>query len=371
MNVPALVEEFTRTLYEEIDYLAEGRNAETFAANFEGQPGILVPKVIWTHTTRRVLTLENVTGIKITDYDAISEAGIDRGEVATRLLDTYLQQIFKDGFFHADPHPGNLFVRACESDKNQDDHSPNWQLTFVDFGMVGRIPPKTRAGIREMLIGVGLRDTGRVVKSYQMLGILLPGADLERIEEAGEELFNRFWGKNMTELTQVDYNDMEDYAREFGDLIYTLPFQVPQDIIFLVRAVGILSGMCTGLDPNFNVWGHLAPFSQKLMTEEILGQSKNWIEEIGGVARRILAFPGRIDSLLDKLERGKLVVQNPDLTKELRRLEAAIGRFSATLISISLLFLAVWLYLSGEIWLAGVFLLGSLATWIWSIFRRR
>jgi len=109
-NVPALIDEFTRILYEEIDYLAEGRNAETFAENFKQRPGVHIPAVFWTHTTRRVLTLEDVSAIKITDFDAITAAGIERAGVADRLLDIYLKQIFEDGFFHADPHPGNLFV---------------------------------------------------------------------------------------------------------------------------------------------------------------------------------------------------------------------------------------------------------------------
>ncbi len=110
-NVPELINEFTRILFQEIDYLSEGRNAETFAANFKDYPGVRVPHVCWTHTTRRVLTLENVFAIKITDYPAIEAAGVRREEVAGRLLDTYLKQIFEDGFFHADPHPGNLFVQ--------------------------------------------------------------------------------------------------------------------------------------------------------------------------------------------------------------------------------------------------------------------
>ena len=120
-NIPGLITEFTRVLYEEIDYLAEGKNAEIFAANFSNDPGVLVPKVIWTHTTKRVLTLEDVRAIKITDYDEITAAGISRSEVAGRLLNTYLKQIFEDGFFHADPHPGNLFVKPL--DKTDDGSS--------------------------------------------------------------------------------------------------------------------------------------------------------------------------------------------------------------------------------------------------------
>ena len=109
-DIPALFREFAKTLYEEIDYQAEAQNAETFAENFCERPGVCVPRIVWSHCTNRILVLEDVSAIKITDYDAITAAGIDRGEVAQRLIETYLQQIFVDGFFHADPHPGNLFV---------------------------------------------------------------------------------------------------------------------------------------------------------------------------------------------------------------------------------------------------------------------
>ena len=175
-NIPGLIAEFTRTLYEEIDYLAEGRNAETFAANFSNDPGVLVPKVIWTHTTKRVLTLQDVRGIKITDYDEITTAGINKSEVASRLLNTYLKQIFEDGFFHADPHPGNLFVKPLEPVSEISNHR-EWLLTFIDFGMVGRMRPEIRDGLRELLIGIGLQDAQRVVKLIKFLAYFY----LERI----------------------------------------------------------------------------------------------------------------------------------------------------------------------------------------------
>lgn len=363
-DVPALLDEFTRTLYEEMDYLAEGRNAETFAANFANQSTILVPKVIWTHTTQRVLTLENVQGIKINDYEAITAAGIDREEVASRLLDTYLQQIFQDGFFHADPHPGNLFVRIIPLDKTQSWKSPGWQLTFIDFGMVGRIPPRTRAGFRELLIGVGMRDAERVAKAYQMLDILLPGADLELIEKAEEVIFDRFWGKNMAEMTQVNVEEMREYTRQFRDLIYNMPFQIPQDIIFLVRAVGILSGMCTGLNPEFNVWEHLAPYSKQLIAEEVTNIREEWMTELSNFARKLLAYPGRMDKIIEKLESGKLVVRDPELTGEVKKLELAIWRMTIMLLIAIMILAVVLLYLANEKWLAGIFSFGTIAAWI-------
>jgi predicted unusual protein kinase regulating ubiquinone biosynthesis (AarF/ABC1/UbiB family) len=357
VNIPALLDEFTRTLYEEVDYLAEGRNAETFAANFRDFPGVRVPRVFWTHTSKRVLTLENVGAIKITDYPAVTAAGIDRRQVASRLLKTYLKQIFEDGFFHADPHPGNLFVTPLAApDMAQ---AEDWLLTFIDFGMVGRISPKTRAGARELLIAVGTRDAGRVIKAYQMLGMLLPGADLALLERANQQMFDRFWGKSMNELQQVDMSEMVNFAIEFRDLLYGLPFQVPQDLIFLGRCVGILSGMCTGLDPELNVWDELAPFARKLLAEEIGSGPKAWFDELGELARKLLALPTRTTALLEKAERGELEVRAPQLVTEIRRLSQAVRRVGGAIIFAALLIGAVQLFLAGEAIFSGVLLGGA------------
>jgi len=292
-DVPALIAEFAGILAEEVDYLAEGRNAELFAENFRGNPGIRVPCVIWSHTTKRALTLENVLAIKITDYEAISNSGISRAKVASRLLDTYMKQIFEDGFFHADPHPGNLFVYLPPPGANpkQNEQEPNWQLTFVDFGMVGHIPTNTRDGMREMLIGVGTQDAARVVKSYQMLGLLLPNADLQLLEKAEARVFERFWGKNMMELSQVSPEEVRQFTGEFRELLYNMPFQIPQDFIFLARTVGILSGMCTGLDPKFNVWEHIAPYATKLIAEEAWTNRDAWFAELVTVLKTLAGLP--------------------------------------------------------------------------------
>ena len=369
-NIPALIAEFSRTLYEEIDYLAEGRNAETFAANFKDEPGVLVPRVVWTHTTRRVLTLEDVGGIKITDYDQITAVGIDRHEVANRLLNTYLKQIFEDGFFHADPHPGNLFVRLAPANNQAQLGGPAWQLTFVDFGMVGRITPQARAGMRDMLIGIGTRDTDRVLTSFEKLGFLLPGADLELLRKAEQEMFDRFWGKSMNELIQVKMEEMVDIAYDFRDLLYDLPFQIPQDIIFLGRAVGILSGMCTGLSADFNVWEALAPYSKKLVADEGIGSVDRLLEEIGKVARRLVSLPARAETLLGKLEHGELVTRDPQLAHQVERLEGAIKQAANSVVFAALLIAAVQCYLAGQTSLAVALSLGS-GLALLGVFRRR
>ena len=361
-NVPALLGEFERILYEEIDYLAEGRNAETFGVNFANRPDVCVPRVFWPQTTRRVLTLEDVFAIKITDYDAISAAGVARGEVARRLFDVYMEQIFKHEIFHADPHPGNLFVCPAEDG--------NWQLTFVDFGMVGRVPPKMRAGLREGVIGAGMQDTARLLRAYQLLGVLLPQADTGLIEKIDQALFDRFGGKSMGELSQIDHAEIRELANEFRELIYDMPFQLPEDLILLGRCVAILSGMCTGLNPDFNVWDAIAPVTKELIAEETVGGWEFWRDEAVDLLKTGLVLPKRLERTLALIEKGQMQVRVPELSDHLRRLEVGLARLMAALVFSALLMGGIQVYLAGEMRLGGVLLGGAALALLWAFLRR-
>lgn len=365
-DIPSLLDEFTRILHEEIDYLAEGRNAETFAANFEDRPGVRVPRVIWSLTTQRVLTLEDVYAIKITDYQAIARAGIDRKQVASRLFQTYLRQIFEDNFFHADPHPGNLFVSPNPTPEDP----ASWQLTFVDFGMVGHVPPEIRAGLRELVIAVGTQDAERLVRSYQMLGILLPHADLSLLKEAEAKAFERFWGKSMTELTEISLEEVLEFAREFRQIIYSLPFQIPQNLILLGRTVALLSGMCTSLDPLFNPWESIAPFAQRLVKEEMSSMWEVWINELIDLGRLLFNIPQRLDRVLCQIQQGEVVVNVPGISGQLSRLELATRRLVGALIFAALLMGGLQLYLSGVMIFSGVLLVGATIALGWVILSR-
>ncbi|MDI6769178.1 MAG: AarF/UbiB family protein [Anaerolineales bacterium] len=369
VDVRALIEEFATTIHEEIDYLAEGRNAETFRANFEDHPRVHVPRVVWDHTTRRVLTLEDVFAIKITDYAAISAAGIQRGEVARQLLDTYLKQIFEDGFVHADPHPGNLFVTPVTA--RTGDGNTDWKLTFVDFGMVARVPTNLRDGLRELVISVGTRDAARLVRSYQTLDILLPGADLKLIEQAEAKMFELFWGKSMSELRQISHKDMHRFAYQFRELMYTMPFQFPQNLLMLGRTVAILSGMCTGLDADFNLWTNLAPYAQKLVSEEAGSNWRVWLEEVGEVLKTLIAIPSQAGRVLAQMERGELLVQAPQINRQLTYLEKAIYRLIGSLLFVSLMLGGVLLYNAGNGLFAGILLAASALALLWTMFFAR
>jgi predicted unusual protein kinase regulating ubiquinone biosynthesis (AarF/ABC1/UbiB family) len=350
-DVPALLEAFETILYQEIDYLNEGRNIEIFSSNFTGVAGVRVPKVVWANTTKRVLTLEDIGGIKINDFEKITTSGISRKEVASRLLDIYFKQIFEDGFFHADPHPGNLFVLAPEfSEKG----NGRWELALVDFGMMGVINPNTRQGLREMLVAIATRDTAKMIEAYKTLDVLLPDANLDLLERADQVLFERFWGKSYGELREISSQEVTEFLSEFRELVFNMPFQVPHDLIFLARAVGLLSGLCAGLDPHFNVWEHMAPYAQKIVyNKNIDGSVENlssWIpqimKEFGKYFQRLYAFPVRAEAVLSQIEQGNLHVHDPVLSDRIHKLTQAVWYISTAIIFSGLVLGAVQLYLN-------------------------
>ncbi len=334
-DVIALVEEFAITTREEIDYLAEGSNAETFASNFAHAPHVHVPDVVWELSTRRVLTLEDVAAIKIGDYDAITAAGIDRADVAQALLDTFMQQIFEDGFFHADPHPGNLFITPLDGTDEQGKR--NWKLTFIDFGMVGRVPENLRSGLREMLLAIVTQDGSRLIRSFKTLNVLLPTADSKAIELASLQLFERFGNMSVSELKQIDPNELMGFGLQFQELLRELPFQLPENLLLLGRAVAILSGMCSGLEPSFNVWTAIAPFASTLLGDEKTSTFDTVISEGTNILKTVVALPGRMDRVLTQMERGEFSVRTPRLEFRVRGVERAVRRASNAIIFAALL----------------------------------
>lgn len=342
-DLDALYDEFADVVHMELDYVREAEHLLAFREMYAGDPEILIPAVYQAFSGRRVLVMEDVYAIKITDFEDIRAAGIDPADVAARLINAYLRQIFEEEIFHADPHPGNLFVEP------QEDGS--WRLVFVDFGMVGQLPETVKAGIRELLVAVSFRDMDRLMTAYQDLGLILPGADLERIKQAEGELMERFWGKSVREITQIDPREMHDFAHEYMDLLYELPIQVPVDLLFLGRCVAILSGICTGLDPEFNPFEWFVPYAEKLV-----GSGSDWFRELLQQLRKqgavLLELPGKINDALVKLGNGELIVMArpaPELQIQFRRMATLGPRIIAAILSTGFMATAAILYVGAAI----------------------
>ena len=316
-NTPALLDEFARTLWEELDYASEAGNAERFARIHADNEQIMIPAIYRDHTTRRVLTLENVETLKMANIASLINAGIDPKAVADVLLDAYFKQVFEEGFFHADPHPGNLFVRPLENWRGEPGTRP-FRIIFVDFGMVGDIPNLMGDNLRKVMIAVMQRDARQLVETYQDLGFMLPGADIDRIVEAQATVLNRIWGRKLLEISRPDPKEVQELSSEFRDLLFDFPFQIPQDFIYLGRAFGMVVGLVSQLNPEINAWHQVEKYGQELLqvqrSEQIRELNTDLIIE--GL-RPYLEMPPRILRLLEMAESGRLVVQNrPDTTMQ-------------------------------------------------------
>ena len=318
-NVPALMEEFAYTLWEELDYESEADNAERFARMYADHERVYIPAVYRQHSTKRVLVLENVEGLKVNDLVALEAAGIDPKEVAAVVFDAYFQQFFRESFFHADPHPGNLFIRPrTDIPWTSDDGPRPFWLIFIDFGMVGHIRENVSDNLYKLLISVIQRDGSQLTEAYNNLGFFLPGSDLERIAEAQTILLERIWGRNLMELAQPDPQEVQELGQEFRDILFEFPFQIPQDFIYLGRAIGMMSGLMTSLDPEINPWYLIEQYGRQLMSEQRV--EFTW-ETVLGLIRPYLATPGRVRKLLEDAEKGRLRLQTKPDRETLRRLE--------------------------------------------------
>ncbi|MGV9194223.1 ABC1 kinase family protein [Microbacterium sp. MC2] len=331
VDAPALVEEFARTSGEEIDYLHEAGNAERFADMFAGDPRVGAPVVAWERTTRRVLTLSDVTAVKIGDTVALRAAGIDPAQVAMVFAEIMLDQVFTHGFFHADPHPGNMFVAP---DKATD---TGFRITFVDFGMMGEVPSSIRDGLRTLLVAVAGRDSAGLVRAAQQIGVLLPGGDTVELERALATLFARFGGMGFAELREVDPREFAEFAAEFGDTVRALPVQLPEKLLLLFRAVSLTSGMCSSLDPVFNIWTPVEPYATRLLRTEGGGLVQDLAAQTARNAGILWRLPHRIDHLLDGFDRGTVRVDTSRVENRLDHIEVLVRRGIAAVLFAGLL----------------------------------
>jgi predicted unusual protein kinase regulating ubiquinone biosynthesis (AarF/ABC1/UbiB family) len=299
--------------------------------------------VVWERSAKRVLTLSDVSAIKINDVDALIEAGINPNAVAAELARSTFEQIFVHGFFHADPHPGNIFVS-----KGSPESGVDFKITFIDFGMMGEISDDLRRGLQGFIFAVVSRDARSYVDAMRRLGVLLPGADTLELERAVSALFERFGGLGVAELTQTDPNEIKDFALQFTDLLRTLPFQLPENFLLLVRSVSLLSGVTSALNRDFNMWDAIDPFARSRLNGGGNGTLKAVQKELVAFASTVVRLPQRIDATLTRLDQGLVSVRLPEVEKSIRRLDGSTRRTTSAVIFAALLIGGIALRVSGD-----------------------
>ncbi|HSL53015.1 MAG TPA: AarF/ABC1/UbiB kinase family protein [Pyrinomonadaceae bacterium] len=242
-----MLREFHATIFEEMDYVREGRNADRFRYNFRTWRAIRVPKIYWTHTNTRVLTLDFIRGTKVIDLEGLRANRISPVKVNRMLIRTYLKQLLEDGFFHADPHPGNLLVMD------------SGHLAFFDFGMVGRITPALQAQMIDAFFHVVGRDVKGLGQDIINLNFLKPGVDPETVRPVVESLFTHYLN---LKLGDVNFKEL---TYDLAEVIYEYPFRLPSNFTYVMRALMTLEGIGVVTDPGFSFFETAKPFAKEFM----------------------------------------------------------------------------------------------------------
>lgn len=250
-DLTLIVDEFGTKLFEEIDYINEGRNAEKFAHNFRDDPSVKVPSIYWRYTNSRVLTLEWINGFKLTDTKSIREAGLDPEEIIKIGVTSGLQQLLEYGFFHADPHPGNLFAM------------PDGRMAYIDFGMMDQMEETTKETLVDALVHLVNKDYLDLAADFVKLGFLTPDTNICPIVPALESVLGNAIGKNVGDFNFKTITD------EFSELMYEYPFRVPAKFALIIRSLVTQEGIALSLNPNFKIIEVGYPYiARRLLTGE-------------------------------------------------------------------------------------------------------
>ncbi|HET6892095.1 MAG TPA: AarF/ABC1/UbiB kinase family protein [Pyrinomonadaceae bacterium] len=242
-----MLREFHLTIFEEMDYYREGKNADRFRYNFRDWRVIRVPKIYWSHTTSRVLTMDFIRGTKVIDLNQLQARRISPVKVNRLLVRTYLKQLLEDGFFHADPHPGNLLVMD------------SGHLAFFDFGMVGRITPRLQSQMIDAFFHVVGRDVHGLGQDIINLNFLKPGVNPESIRPVVEGLFKHYLNLKLGEV------NFKELTYDLAEVMYDYPFRLPANFTYVMRALMTLEGIGIVTDPEFSFFETAKPFAKEFM----------------------------------------------------------------------------------------------------------
>ena len=318
-----IVEEFARTLGKEIDYHVEASHAERFARQFQGNPVIHVPRVYREYSTGRILTLEYVQGVKVSDVETLDREGLDRKAIASRGADLILEQVFQHGFFHADPHPGNVFIL------------PENIICYLDYGMMGSVDRQAREDFADILYGIVRRDEGKIVKALLRIVEWDVEPDRRALERDVSDFMGRFLHQVLKELR------ISALLKQLLELITRHRLRVPPDIFLMMKAMATVEGIGVLLDPDFDLTQKAAPFVERvklgrLKPQRVLGELFESGEDLIQLLKEI---PGDLAEILRQLKRGKvkISIEHRELETFSYKVDRASNRIAFSLLTSSLI----------------------------------
>ena len=318
-----VVKEFARTLYKEMDFTREGHNMERFAINFPDDEGFCVPKVYWDLTCEKVLTMEYIDGIKVSELGSLEEAGLDKKIIAERGADIFLKQVLIHGLFHGDPHPGNIFVLKDNT------------ICLLDYGIVGRVDDQTRDQITRLIISIIRKDIEGIVKVFTKVGVIDVKMDLRELRTDLLEFTERYYRIPLKRL------DIGIIVNDLFEIIHRHRIRIPPNLTLLAKALVIMEGVGRELDPDFDMIEHTRPFIKKIIRQRMapkyltksLSKTLNEYEELFAI------LPKDTIELLEKMKKDQLTIgfQHKGLEKFISTLDKSTNRLSFSLIIVALI----------------------------------
>ncbi|NIZ91183.1 ABC1 kinase family protein [Kineococcus rubinsiae] len=313
-DVVGLASDFADTLRAELDYLQEGHNAERFGKNFAGDPDIRVPAVHWDTTTSRVITLERLRGMKISDTEALGRAGVDRSLLAARATRLLADMVFEHGFFHADPHPGNFLIE------------PDGRIGLLDYGMVGEVDERSREQLAMLLAAFDRRDPARIAAAFATIGITEHRVDRVRLTADTAHLLRTYEGLPLGRLK------VGDVVRDVLAILRRHHLALPRNLALVVKMIVMTEGLGASLDPDFQLGRILGPYARRLVRRHLdpLALARRVRQAGVDTAALGVELPGQLVRLLDVLDRDGVAVSVR--TDELEPLVARVERIGNRLV---------------------------------------
>jgi ubiquinone biosynthesis protein len=319
IDAHALVDEFARQIRQELDYRLEGRNAQAFHRNFAGDPHVRVPKVYWTYTRARVLTLEWLQGTQLADIDRLPLSVEQRRDVAYRIAETWMAMIFRHGFFHGDPHPANILVLEEVG-----------TIGLVDFGAVGKLSDDDMSKLTRMFIDAAQENVDVLPKRLADLGVRFPKERVEVFRAELRELYYRYYGASVSEIDPIQV------IREAFQLIYAMNLHLPTRYLLLDRAIATLGSVGIELYPDFNVFEVAKPYARSLMLERFTPRrvATRGRKEAFRLASMAAEVPYQLHDILEELRDGEIEVGfvHKGLDEFMQRMNVAFNRLVVALV---------------------------------------
>ncbi len=350
-----IVDELSRSILAEIDYTQEGWNTDSFAENFANNNQVKIPGVYWEYTSTRVLTLEYIKGIKGSHVDLLDKQGFDRSNIGFIVGRAFLQQVFEDGFFHADLHPGNILIME------------DGTVAFLDFGMTGHLSPEVSDIFLDGMVALVRGDSSSFIELFRDMGCLDPHVDTRSLKVDLESFRSRYYGKALKNL------DASVIIEELIGILREHQVTIPHNIALLVRGIVAVEGFGLVIDPDFNFTELLEPYAKKEMKERFYPQNlaRRTYSSISSWSRLFQKAPTKISHILDHAENGYLRIkfESEDSSRLLSEINSASNRLSFSLI-VSAMIIASSMVIQTNMkpFLWGVPLLGIFSFFLASLF---